>query len=180
MDRWGRGNESWRGAWGPDVAGWREPEGLHEGELVCFDAAYFFTERGEEIRELYEGRSSQGAYGPWSTVGRHLHFNPALKAEAEAVARTVLGLPVQARLPRFFTMHIRRGDFLEECLPDWPWCVSSASLELLDCRALIAGNPFALQFTPRSVREAPPTPAREAVARRPQRSAQLAGSRHDG
>lgn len=122
-DRWGRGNESWTTAWGPSVAGWREPEGLNEGELVCMDALYFATERGEEVRNLYEGRPGRGQYGPWSTVGRHLFFARPLKAKAEAIVRTVLSLSARAKLPHFFTMHIRRGDFLEECQPEWPWCV---------------------------------------------------------
>lgn len=179
MQRWGRGDESWRDAWGPDVAGWREPEGRHEGELVCFDAAYFFTERGEEVRELYQGRADRDAfYGPWSTVGRHLRWNATLEAEAKAAVRNVLGLSTRKMLPRFFTMHIRRGDFLDECLPDWPWFVRSALTTPLlfpaDRRCLLP------QPASRAVREPPSAPAGAAFLRRLRKRQHLAGRRHDG
>lgn len=58
LDAWGRSNESWTDVWGPQVDGWREPEGGKLGEVACFDTLYFVSERGEEIRELYEGRAS--------------------------------------------------------------------------------------------------------------------------
>lgn len=68
----------------------------------------------------------EAEYGPWFTVGRHLHFQDHVVQLAKGVVRNLLGLGSKADLPDFVSMHIRRGDFLESCPEESkPWCVAS-------------------------------------------------------
>lgn len=119
----GKAKGSWKGRWGSEATGWREPEGLEEGSLVCLDNMYFSTERGEEVRDLYEGLAGLD-YGPWAAIGRHLRWHPGLEAAAKDILRTVLDLPERTSLPPIFTMHIRRTDFLPMCGGRESWCGS--------------------------------------------------------
>ena len=51
---WGK-NQTVADVWGDKKDGWVRP-GSGPGEVTCFDMLYFASDRGEEIRESYQGR----------------------------------------------------------------------------------------------------------------------------
>ncbi|KAL7416726.1 hypothetical protein BDY24DRAFT_412220 [Mrakia frigida] len=93
--------------------GWVEPSSK-PGEVTCFDNLYFASDKGDEVREAFEGKDS----GAWSSVGRHAHWNSDLKRLSVDILREVLQLPPGKLVPKIFTIHIRRTDFLDAC-PDY-------------------------------------------------------------
>jgi len=124
MDRWKTPNVDWRTVWGNRIAGWREPDTGTNKTIACVDGLYFASERGEEVREMYLGREPDvlAPFGPWSTVGRHLRWHAKLLAGAEATLRVTLGLGYDAPIPSgLATMHVRRGDFVQNSKPKGAW-----------------------------------------------------------
>ena len=54
---WGK-NQTVADVWGEKKAGWVRP-GAGKGEVTCLDMLYFASDRGEEVRESFEGRDGE-------------------------------------------------------------------------------------------------------------------------
>lgn len=86
--------------------------------LTCFDTLYYATS-GAEIFEWRFGWSPA-----WNKVGRHVLFNEVLVDRSREYLRTAFGLEAGEEIPPFIAIHIRHGDFGQNCnLPGH--CLSS-------------------------------------------------------
>ncbi|KAL1746914.1 hypothetical protein HDZ31DRAFT_80849 [Schizophyllum fasciatum] len=91
--------------------------------IACFDYLYYASSGGEYL-DWDEGLS----WPAWRVVGQHLRFAPKVMELARGHIRNALDLPVDAEIPPFISVHMRRGDFgswckgvaLDECLPSLP------------------------------------------------------------
>ncbi|KAF9567935.1 hypothetical protein CPC08DRAFT_626000 [Agrocybe pediades] len=81
---------------------------LPDHHMTCFDFLYYLT----SSPETYEWKFS---WAPaWTMVGKHLHFTDKMVELATGyLARALGAFPDQ--LPHFIAVHMRRGDFANQC-----------------------------------------------------------------
>ncbi|KIO21681.1 hypothetical protein M407DRAFT_80126 [Tulasnella calospora MUT 4182] len=86
--------------------------------FMCFDMLYYVS--------AFNPFEWETDYSPaWRFVGRHLHFHPNMIKLAETYIRKAFGLFEVEPIPKFISIHARRGDFggycgnspKEHCLP---------------------------------------------------------------
>ncbi|KAG8976438.1 hypothetical protein FRC05_003681 [Tulasnella sp. 425] len=86
--------------------------------FLCFDMLYYTS--------VFEPFEWERDYAPvWRFVGRHLRFHPNMIKLAESYIRKAFGLFEVEPIPKFVSIHARRGDFgnycgdspIEHCLP---------------------------------------------------------------
>ncbi|KAG8976439.1 hypothetical protein FRC05_003682 [Tulasnella sp. 425] len=86
--------------------------------FMCFDMLYYAS--------AFEAWEWERDYSPaWRFVGRHLRFHPNMVKLAESYIRKAFGLLEVEPIPKFISIHARRGDFgnycgdspIEHCLP---------------------------------------------------------------
>ncbi|KAG9017681.1 hypothetical protein FRB90_000271 [Tulasnella sp. 427] len=90
------------------------PSGHHRHELppddqiMCFDNLYYVG-----ASKLFEWEKD---YSPaWRFVGKHARFHPKMVKLAEQYLRKAFGLSDGELIPKFISMHIRHGDFKNDC-----------------------------------------------------------------
>ncbi|KDR75121.1 hypothetical protein GALMADRAFT_249034 [Galerina marginata CBS 339.88] len=81
---------------------------LPDEHLTCFDFLYYLT----SSPETYEWKFSWSP--PWLWVATHFHFTDKLVEIVEGYLGRVFGAP-KDDLPPFIAVHMRRGDFAQQC-----------------------------------------------------------------
>ncbi|KAG8906710.1 hypothetical protein FRB99_006308 [Tulasnella sp. 403] len=88
---------------------------LPDERFMCFDILYYAA-----AHEPYEWERD---YSPaWRFVGRHLRFHPKMVEIAELYLRRMFDLQEDEPIPKFISLHLRRGDFAEYCGNDKETC----------------------------------------------------------
>ncbi|KAF9527346.1 hypothetical protein CPB83DRAFT_836712 [Crepidotus variabilis] len=91
------------------------PDGHHRGpdsHLTCFDVTYWMSSGAE----LYEWRF--GFSPVWRTVGRWLKFSKKMHEMTKEYLDVLFGRASEdgsSETPPFIAVHVRRGDFKQEC-----------------------------------------------------------------
>jgi len=75
-------------------------------QLLCFDYLYY-TSLDRNFEWSYDWSPQ------WRLIGRHMRWAPALQALSEDYLRRHLG--IEGELPKFISVHARRGDFHHSC-----------------------------------------------------------------
>jgi len=79
-----------------------------DDHLLCFDLLYFVSARHTWEWEL--------DYSPaWRFVGQHMRWTAKIESLADAYARRAMKVPVNAPTPPYVSIHIRHGDFRDQC-----------------------------------------------------------------
>ncbi|KAG0702475.1 hypothetical protein DFH29DRAFT_989773 [Suillus ampliporus] len=92
-------------------------------QVLCFDYLYFVGAHHTWEWEL--------DYSPaWRFVGQHMRWNASLERIADAHTRRAMNVPVNEPMPPYISIHIRRGDFGNQCR-DVPLDQCFASLSVI-------------------------------------------------
>ncbi|KAL7410112.1 hypothetical protein BDY24DRAFT_418231 [Mrakia frigida] len=86
---------------------------LPSTKIACVDNLYYAS---VSIFVSNEWAGEAGfEVGAWPAVGRHMHWNPELRARGETVRRWLFGVSEWEEPVDFISVHIRHGDFLGSC-----------------------------------------------------------------
>lgn len=80
-----------------------------EDKLTCFDFLYYATSGAESFEWNYPWSPA------WNQVGRHVRFNWWMVERSEGYLRRAFGLDKDQAIPPFIAIHIRHGDFHDNC-----------------------------------------------------------------
>ncbi|TFK25220.1 hypothetical protein FA15DRAFT_703919 [Coprinopsis marcescibilis] len=87
--------------------------------LSCYDFLYYATSGVSDLEWRFRWSPS------WRQVGTHLHFTDDLVALAREYVRRAFGHPPNQPLPPLITVHIRRGDFVNQCWDGRPCLIET-------------------------------------------------------
>ncbi|KAF7359917.1 putative O-fucosyltransferase-like protein [Mycena venus] len=77
-----------------------------DDQLFCCNSLQFGIELLEKRQDIAPA---------WQTVGRHMHWAPAIQEIAANRTRQTLGIEAGERIPPYIAVHVRRGDFSIWC-----------------------------------------------------------------
>ncbi|EJT99004.1 hypothetical protein DACRYDRAFT_70192 [Dacryopinax primogenitus] len=89
-----------------------------DDKLLCFDYLYYTSL--DRNFEWYYDWSPQ-----WRLIGRHMAWAPTLQALSEEYLRRHFGVEAKGEIPKFISVHARRGDFHHSCPADDWTCLPS-------------------------------------------------------
>ncbi|KAK7064106.1 hypothetical protein R3P38DRAFT_2491061 [Favolaschia claudopus] len=87
-------------------------------QLLCYDYLYYVS--------AHQPFELEYDYSPaWRYVGKYMHWNPQLEKLADSYVRRAIGVPEDAPIPPFISIHVRHHDFET-------WC---GDVPIIDCFA---------------------------------------------